>query len=188
MPEEDGCRVRDLLPDRFDDLDTVVKQELRGPNGEPGDPPAVAMKVLGEQAAKAVQDALDCDLFETLAQGWLKAKELREYADPKKHPPGERSTVFLAEHKLKTQLHPVLDVNMAPLWRGKLKLTVELKADFRCANLTILDGRIVEIAAGDCQAVGQLKYGSTNLHKPLKSRTFTLSRPRVLAAPGLAIG
>ena len=66
--------------------------------------------------------------------------------------------------------------------------TVELKAAFRCADLTIQDGRIVEIAGGDCQATAQLKYRDTKLHKALKSRQVALTRPCVLAAPGLAIG
>ena len=188
MSDEDyGCQVRDLLPDRFDGLDEVVAGKLVGADGKPADPPAAAMKAVGDGAAKAVRDALDCDLFETLAQAWLKAKELREYKDPKKHPPGERSTVFLAEHKLSAKLEPELEVNVAGLYRTKLKLTLELKADFDCADLTIMNGHIIEIAAGECHAIAQLKYGGTNLHKPLKSQPFRLSRPRVLAAPGLAI-
>ena len=185
MPD-DGCKVRDLLPDRFDDLDKVVGDELRPGEGGKGFP-AMAIRVAGEKAADAVKDALDCDLFETLARAWSNARELREYKDPARHPPGERSSVFLADHKLSATLHPVLDVRVAALAQAKLRFTVELKAAFRCADLTVQDGRIVEIAAGDCQATAQLKYGDTPLHKPMKSRQVTLSKPCRLPAPGLAI-
>ncbi len=187
MPDDYGCRVRDLLPDRFDDMDKVVAEEMRSAEGGGGGLPALAMRVAGDKAADAVKDALDCDLFETLAKAWSKARELHEYKDRKKHPPGERSTVFLGEHKLSAKLHPVLDLKFAALGHARLRFTVELKAKFRCADLTIQDGRIVEIGAGDCQATAQLKYGATNLHKELKSRQVTLTGPRVLPAPGLAI-
>ena len=188
MPDTDGLRVRDLLPDHFDDLDKVVAEEMRAEDGGQAGLPALAMRVAGEKAADAVKDALDCDLFETLAQAWCKARELREYTDPKKHPPGERSTVFLADHDLTAKLHPVLDVKVAALGHARLRFTVELKAAFRCADLTIQDGRIVEIAGGDCQATAQLKYRDTKLHKALNSRQVALTRPCVLTAPGLAIG
>ena len=185
MPD-DGCRVRDLLPDRFDDLDKVVGDELCAADGQKP-PPAMALRIAGDKAAEAVRDALDCDLFETLAKAWCTALELREYKDPTRHPPGERSSVFLAEHKLTATLHPVLDVRIAALCQAKLRFTVELKAAFRCADLTIQDGCIVEIGAGDCQATAQLKYGDVPLHEELKSRQVALSQPRKLPAPGLAI-
>src|SRR5688572_27072253 len=156
--DDGGCKVRDLLPDRFDDLDEVVANEMKTAEGGQAGLPAMALKVAGDEAAKAVGKALDCDLFETLAQAWRKARELHEYKDPTKHPPGERSTVFLAGHKLSRSLPLALDVKVAGLAQIKLTFALDLKADFRCADLTIMDGRIIEIGAGDCQATAQLKY------------------------------
>ena len=49
-----------------------------------------------------------------------------------------------------------------------------------------MDGRIVEIGAGDCQATAQLKYRDTNLHKELKSKQVTLTQPRTLPGAGAA--
>ncbi len=187
MSDDYGCRVRDLLPDRFDEMDKVVAEEMKTAEGGQAGLPAFALRMAGDKAAGAVKSALDCDLFETLAQAWRKAGELREYKDPAKHPPGERSSVFLGEHKLSAKLHPVLDLKVAALGQARLRFTVELKAKFRCADLTIQDGRIVEIGAGDCQATAQLKYRDTNLHKELKSKQVTMTRPRILEPPGLEI-
>ena len=188
MADDYGCKVRELLPDRFEEMDVILKENLGKDSGAGGSGlPGFALRMAGEKVTGAICDSLDCDVFEILAKAWVKARELHEFKDPAKHPPGETSSVFLGDHKLSAQIHPVLDVSIATFARTKLRFTVELTARFKSAELSIRDGRIVAIGAGDGSASAQLKYGATKLHKELKSKDITLLSPRLLPEPGLAI-
>jgi len=84
-------------------------------------------------------------------------------------------------------VHPILDVTIGVIGHVRLRFTLALAAEFRSAELSIRDGHIVAIGAGDCSVSAQLKYDEVNLHDELKSRIVKLSEPIRLAPPGLAI-
>lgn len=184
-PQDYGRTIRDLLPDRFDGLDEVVANEMKPADVGQTRVPGFAMKIASERVNGAIKDVLDCDVFEILANAWCKARELQEYRDPKKHPHGERNTVFLGEHKVSSCVKPVLKLSWAGMGAAQLQFTAEVTGNFKSADLTIVDGRIVEIGAGECWAAAQLKYHSVKLHEPLKSKHLKLSGPIRLKAPGL---
>ena len=188
MSDDHGCKLRDLLPAKFDRMDEVVAEGLKGDGGggQPGFPAAV-LRMAGDRAAEAVKEALDCDVFEVLARAWTKAGELHAYTDEAKYPPGTRSSVFLGDHEVAVEVHPVLDVTVGPCGPAKIRFTLEVKAKFRSAELSILDGRIVAIGAGDCAASAQLKLEGWNLHDALEAKDLRVASPISLPAPGLAI-
>jgi hypothetical protein len=183
-----GLSVADLLPDKLDHLDAAIERG-RAQNPEPGkaDLPAVARGVVGERVEAAVRQTLHFDVFRLLAEAWAKARELQEYADPAKHPPGETSTLFLGEHPLSVDVHPTVDVTISGLAKFELRFTLELEALLRLAEVTIKGGHITQIGNCDAELRAVLKYGEVPLHEPLKSRRVTLTKPIVLAAPGVAI-
>jgi hypothetical protein len=187
MAETYGYKVRDLLPDRFDGIDAVVAGELKDAQEGRASLPGIALKMAGDKATGAIKDALDCDVFQILANAWCKARELHEYTDAKTHPPEETNSVFLGDHKLAASVHPILDLSVAAIGRAKLRFTVEVSAKFKSADLTIRGGRITGIAAGECWATAQLKYGSAKLHNELASKHMKLAGPITLPAPGLQI-
>lgn len=188
MTEASGCRVRELLPDDLEHMDEVIKDELvRESGGQAVSLPGVALQVAGSKAAEAVYAVMDCDVFELLARAWCTARELHEYKDDVRHPRGQQSTLFLGQHSVTVLVHPILSVNIGPIRCAPLRFNLELAADFRSAELSILDGHIVAVAAGDCSVSAQLKYGSVALHDKVKSRDVKLARPLELRAPGLSI-
>ena len=188
MSEQYGCKVSDLLPDKFDHLDQVVKEGLDGDSEEARPSiPRFAWQIIQSKATQAVRDVLDGDVFELLARAWCVARELHEFTDRRKYPLGKDSTVFLGNHQVSTEVHPVLVVTVGSLEGARLRFTLTLTAHFRSAALTIRDGHITAIDAGDCSVGAQLKYKDTKLHKELESREVKLPGRLRLQPPGLAI-
>ena len=188
MSEQYGCKVSDLLPDKFDHLDQVIKEGLDGDSEEARPSiPRFAWQIIQSKATQAVRDVLDGDVFELLARAWCVARELHEFTDRRKYPPGKDSTVFLGNHQVSTEVHPVLVVTVGSLEGARLRFTLTLTAHFRSAALTIRDGHITAIDAGDCSVGAQLKYKDIKLHKELESREVKLPGRLRLQPPGLAI-
>jgi hypothetical protein len=186
MPDN-GLQVRELLPTRFENMDDVVKRQLLA-NAQVNQAglPNLVWKVVGGKATEAVRSALDCDVFSLVARAWAKALELHKFKDETKYPPSKKATLFLGEHKLKTEIHPVLDVIFGPALQAQLRFTVELAAEFQTGELSIWRGHIVGVGTGEGQITAQLKYGESALHDKFESRKFKLS-PFELPAPGLLI-
>ena len=185
MTESGGCPVRDLLPASLPRMDSVMKQALG--KDLPVDPRALAWGFIGSEATDAVRSVLDCDVFELLAQGWCMAKELHEYSDPARHPPGERSIVYLASHSFVQTIHPVLDVTIDSIPCPPLRFTLELAANFRSVALSITDGRITGAGAGDVDVGTRLKYGDLTLFEK-ETRKLPFPARIDFKAPGLRIG
>jgi hypothetical protein len=188
MSEEFGRSVRDLLPGKLQDADKLVHEKLQD---EPGvsnaSIPGFIWGVVGSRVTEAVRGVLDCDVFEQLARAWAKARELKEYADPSKHPADQEFTEFLGEHTLVANMHPVVEIGLRGLAKTRLRFTLELTAKIQTAELRILGGRIVAVGAGEALVAAQLKYRDVKLHPELKSVPVKLSQP-LLLNPGLAIG
>jgi hypothetical protein len=189
MSEQYGCKVSDLLPDTFDHLDEVIKESLDS-GSEEARPniPSFAWKIIQSKAAQAVRGVLDGDVFELLARAWCVARELHEFTDRRKYPPGKDSTVFLGKHQVSTEVHPVLVMTVGSIEGPRLRFTLTLTAHFRSAALSIRDGHITAIDAGDCSVGAQLKYKEIKLHKELESREVKLPGRLQLQPPGLEIG
>jgi len=187
MTDSSGVTICDLLPSTFRQVDVALQRE-RATNVDlaKANLPDIAMAVVGEKAAQAARSVLDCDVFDILAQAWAKARELHEFADEAKHPPGEVSTMFLGEHALTGDVHPTVTVAVGPA-RFSLRFTLELEAAFRMAELTIKNKHITELGKCDCEVSAVLKYDDVSLHEPLKSKQVNLTSSMVFAAPGVPI-
>lgn len=181
---DSGVTVTGLLPDRFKDMETVVKNEL---SKDPAT--SVASKFLGligSAATDAIRDRLNFDVVELLGCGWVVARELHEYKDRQKHPPNETSIVYLGQHKMKTDVHPVVIITIGPI-RREIPFTLEMTAQVNSFSLLIRDGHITGAGTGDCFVEAQLKCGDIPLHDPIKSRKVTLPGRHDFQTPGLTI-
>jgi hypothetical protein len=172
MAEGSGLRVGDLLPKRFDGLEDQVKAQL-ATNAEAGKS-KLAWDLIGSEIEGALRSVLDCDLIETLALAWTKARALQDYADPAKHPPGEASVVHLGERKVERELHPVVAVTIGSCECMELRFTLCLTANFSGLALSIKAPYITGGTAGDLKVGAQLKYGEVPLHKPEETRKLEL--------------
>lgn len=127
--------------------------------------PAAGM--IADLAAAKLNDALEVDCLEMLGQAWSKLKALREYADPKKHPPEKDAVVQLGAHRLTHKCFPLAELRHADsnLKLAELKLTLELNARFSGVSLLVRNARILVAVPGDASAEVTLKYKSIELAK-----------------------
>jgi hypothetical protein len=188
MTTSSGCLVSDLLPERFRHVDDVAKHALLRDHAiEQAHLPTLVTGIVGDKVTSAIRGALHCDAFGLLARAWAKARELHEFTDQTQHPPGQVSTVFLGEHPLSCQVHPTVEVTIGVIGKIVLRFDLTLSAQFKLAELTILDAHITQIGHSECLLAAQLSYDGVPLHDQFKSRDFTLSSAITLPEPGLRI-
>jgi hypothetical protein len=166
-------------------MDATLRSELKRQGAD--DLPGFAWKIISSNAHEQIHEALNVDAFGLLARGWSMARELEKYADPKLHPPDERSDVFLGEHTLTSTAQPEIVVTVAGVRFRPITLTLELNANFRSAALTIQNGHIIALHAGDCWISAQLKFEDQDLHDPLESKRLQLPGEVTFTPPGLCI-
>jgi hypothetical protein len=188
MDDEYGRSLRTLLPDSFERMEDVVKEKLSSePGADWGRVPKFAWNFVGSRATEAVHKVLGNgrlrDHRARLGKGGRAARVQRSgqvSARQGKQDPSVRSQ---ADRKSASRHRS----DHLGFGQTKLKFTLELTATFRSAELHIKGGRIVAVAAGDCSASAQLKYGDLKLHNEVKTADLKLGRPLPLD-PALTIG
>ena len=183
MPE--GMPLCALLPDRLDSMADRVKSRLSEDQKVGG--MKLAWGFIGKELQAALKSVLDCDLFEILAKGWAQAAPLAAFADPAKHPPGERSVIELGKHDLSRELHPVIAVTIGDCPCVELNFTLTVTANVGGVRLAILDRHIVTADPGETWAKAQLSYEGTPLHEAMESRKIALPGEIRFASPGVEI-
>ena len=175
----------DLLPDRLDSVDEQVRERLCD-NEEIG-----AMKLawdyVGKELGNALKSVLDRDLLEVLGKIWSEYNEICAFADPDKHPPGERSVVALGQHDVKRELHPVIAVTVGPCPCVELKFLFELTASISGVRLSILDGHIIGGDLGELWASAQLSFEGVPLHPAQESAKVAIPGEFAFELPGIKI-
>jgi len=99
-------------------------------------------------------EALDIPVLTFLMPAWKKYREIMEFADLEKHPGNEVNLVSLAEHTVKVEHHPYLQVTYRGIEIPKAKLEFTLTGDFT------LQGVVLKIQAGKIKAIqgGAVKW------------------------------
>ena len=180
-----GVKLSDLLPDNLERAGETGIEKLRARDdiGSLN----VAWNLVGGQLEGALHNALDCDVVEVAAECWAKANLLAEYADPERHPPGERSVIEIGGRDLTRELDPVIVVNVAGCPPFELRFTVALTLHYGGVKLVISDGRIREGSLGDAWVSAQLRYGEIPLQSLAESKKLPLSGPFMLPGDGVKI-
>lgn len=181
--------VRDLLPDDLQAMDKAVGDALRNdPALQKAHMPGGLTGPIADRVAGAVVGVLDIKVLKLLADAWAKAREIRQYRTPDAtHPADAVTTLFLGEHELSTDLHPVAELDFSSVSHLTMRFTVTVAARLRCAQLSIRNGHIIEIGKSDGSVSATLKYGGVPLHKEVRTRDWELTKDHVLAEPGIAI-
>ena len=189
MDDETGLLVRELLPERFENIEQTIKDGFSSSAEQtPTGLTSFVWQTVGRQATASVHELLNFDILELLARGWCLAQEIEEQSDQAKHQK-RKVTVTVGEHKFPVELHPVLAITMGPYKARPLRFTLELAATVHAVALSIRAGHIVGIAAGDYEISAQLKYGNMKMHpKEIKSKRRQISREYKFKEPGILIG
>jgi hypothetical protein len=102
-------------------------------------------------------------LYDLLAQGWLKARAVREAAAKSRATPGASCVLPLGEHELVHTCNPVVTVYFDDVPLPEIRFTLELVARLQSAELTLSDGCLCAISAGSGSAVVRLNYNAVKL-------------------------
>ncbi len=111
--------------------------------------------------------------FDVLSQGWVIARKLLEYADPVRHPPGERNVVGMAQWKWKHSLRLQIDllVNGIPFPTVELDLVFEFVLD--TLSLAVVNGCIESVSLDKAEVSAKVRHGDQTL-KEFSLRRFDL--------------
>jgi hypothetical protein len=127
-----------------------------------------------EKMIRELPGGLDLEIKDILVWAWRKRREITQYRDPARYPPGETHIVPLLEHTVVSKhgltIQPVVNKVELPT---KIKFDIVLKLKMKGTMLGIRDGKIMEILVGSCTGSGSIQYaGATILEK--KTAPFTL--------------
>lgn len=111
-----------------------------------------------ERAADELNRALELDVFDVLAQGWVKVPAVRNAVDLSRLTQGPPALINLQHHKITSMSRLVLDSRVAQNALPPLTLTLEIFAEVECATLSARAGRIEPLALGDVSVIARLKY------------------------------
>jgi hypothetical protein len=181
----EGLKLKELLPDRFDRLSEESKKEIC--TDENVSHMRLAWGYIASQVDDSIRGVLDLDLFDLLAKAWANGKLLCEYADPAKHPPGQREVLNVGDYAFDRELHPTVEVTIASRPCAELEFTLKLIGHFSGLHLTIMDGHILSCGSGDAWASAKLSYHDVPLHKERETKKLALPGYVPFDPPGIAI-
>lgn len=93
-------------------------------------------------------ETLDIPVLSLLYPAWAKFSEIRELADPQKHPKTETLLVSLADHAIEAERHPALIVSYHGIDFPKIEFTLKAQVTLNAVVLKIQDGKILELKTG----------------------------------------
>jgi len=113
-----------------------------------------------EHAADELNRALDVDVLDVLAQGWVQVPAMHRAVQLSALTRGPPELVSVERHNIASTSHAVLDTRVAGSSLPPLELALEIVVDVQSATLAARDGRIDLVALGEATVLARLKYKS----------------------------
>ena len=133
-----------------------------------------------ERAADELNRALDVDILDVLAQGWVQVPAMHRAVQLTALTRGPPVRVNVERHNIASTSHVVLDTRVAGSSLPPLELALEIVVDVQSATLAARDGRIDLVALGDATVLARLKYKSVLVKE---HATRISGTPRDLSEP-----
>lgn len=173
----------------FEFSGAIVERGAKESEKESQTPAKAAPSLAGfvaEAGAKRLNEALETDVFELLADAWLLFKQVRDCADPATHPPGQDTLVTMHDVELTSTNSPLLHVTIGGVALPELRFTLNLVAKFKTVQILVRDARIRSLHPGAASAIVKLNYGSAKLAER-STPEWRLPGEIVLGREGIAI-
>ena len=121
-------------------------------------------------------EAVDIPVLTFLLPAWKKYREIVEFMDLEKHPANEVNLVSLAQHRVKVEHHPYLQVTYRGVEIPKAKLEFALTGDLTLEGviLKIQNGKIKAIQGGAMKWSGELLLENRSVLKK-ESKSYALT-------------
>ena len=111
-----------------------------------------------ERAAEELNRVLEVDIFEVLAQGWVRVSAVSSAVQLSALMQAPPALVKLDRHNIASTSHVVLDSSVARGTLPPLELTLKIVAAVQSATLAAREGRIELVALGDASITARLTY------------------------------
>lgn len=143
----------------------LERKAVEGLRKEAARAPGVRQSALADAAADKVPDLLNGKVISILTGAWTKYELLKKYADRREYPPEEIVLLPLAEHTVKSDHHPYVEVlaNGRPVGQVTFDVTVSLKLESLESKLQ--DGKIKAVIEGTVQGDGEISFSGVTLVK-----------------------
>lgn len=109
-----------------------------------------------QQIRQKLPDLFDIKVVDVLVLAWKKYLLLAKYSDTKGYSPDDIILVPLAEHSLKYQQHPYLEVIVADRPAGRVTFDVTLSFKLKGFVVKVQNARIKAIQTGTCEGKGSI--------------------------------
>ncbi|PYR97158.1 MAG: hypothetical protein DMG16_25615 [Acidobacteria bacterium] len=121
-------------------------------------------------------EAVDIPVLTFLLPAWKKYRDIVEFVDLEKHPANEVNLVSLAQHRVKVEHHPYLQVTYRGVEIPKAKLEFALTGDLTLEGviLKIQNGKIKAIQGGAMKWSGELLLENRSVLKK-ESKSYALT-------------
>ena len=118
--------------------------------------PDIRWPVAFEEIMRKTGDLLDISLGDIMSRAWNKYRVLTSYLDREKFSPRESFLVPLAEHTIKSDHNPHVDILLGERSIGKIDFDIKVSLTLKGFIVRIQDGKIMEIKTGTCKAKGSI--------------------------------
>jgi hypothetical protein len=122
---------------------------------------AIKWDAVSDVLAQKVLETLDVPLLDILLPAWKKYREVEEFADPAKYPSEDTYLVSLAEHTIKSEHHPCVEILFKGATISRIDFTLTVELTLEGFVLQIQGGRIKAIRTGTIKGQGSLALEST---------------------------
>jgi len=108
---------------------------------------------------KKIGDLFDINISDILVNAWKKVEAINKAFDESKLSPEKKIYFELAEHTIKSEHHPYIEIKVAGIPNPqKMNFTILLSFKLKGFILTIQNGCIIEIKTGSCEIEGSFNY------------------------------
>ncbi len=138
-----------------------------------------------ERAADELNRALDVDILDVLAQGWVQVPAMHRAVQLSALTRGPPVLVNVERHDIASTSRIVLDTRVAGSSLPPLELALEIVVDVQSATLAARDGRIELVALGEATVLARLKYKSVLVKEHATEISGTPRDPSEPLSPAL---
>jgi hypothetical protein len=110
-----------------------------------------------DEISKKAVDLLDINLIDLLLGAWNKYQGLKKYLDKEKYPPTQSVLVPLAEHTVRSEHRPYVEVLINDELIATITFHVTVAFTVRGVLLLVQDGKIKSVKTGEIKGKGTVK-------------------------------
>jgi len=149
-------KENELSPDKISEIESSNKM-LSLKEKISKEIPGIKWNVTLNEVVKKIGDLLNISLADIMVGAWNKYRTLQKYLDQKKYSPEEIIMIPLAEHKIKSEHRPYIEILINDQVVGKIEFSINITLTLEGIILKVQNAKIKEILTGTCKAKGTIK-------------------------------